>query len=91
MRWLPKSLPEGFQETLSNNVITMATGKKSAKKSKEGKSYDTALIMSRALFLLSCNQLDFSILFDYELSPIVTSMFEDSKKPRYQLRTTSSK
>ena len=35
------------------------------------------------LYLLGSNQLDFTTLFNYELAPVPTSLFEDSGEARY--------
>ena len=45
--------------------------------------YNTDLIFSRVTYLLSMNQLDFKILFNYELAPTPTSMFKDTGEARY--------
>ena len=39
--------------------------------------------MSCVLYLLGSNQLDFTTLFNYELAPVPTSLFEDSGKACY--------
>ena len=83
MNKFQESLPEGFRETLSSKVVTMAAGKRSKKKTNDVKPYNTDLIMSRVLYLVSCNQLDFATLFYYELAPVVTSLFKNSSEARY--------
>ena len=83
MKDFQASLPEGFRSTLSTQVVTMATGKKNKKKSTELKPCNTELIMSRVLYLISNDQLDFKDIFNYELAPVPTSMFEDSGEARY--------
>ena len=35
------------------------------------------------MYLLGKNQLDFNTIFNYELAPVVTSLFEDSGHARY--------
>ena len=64
----------------------MTEGKKK-KKAVDQPSFNTELIFSRVLYLLGVHQLDFSTLFDYELAPVPTSLFEDTGEARY----TSSK
>ena len=39
--------------------------------------------MSRVLYLIGNGQLDFKDIFNYELAPVPTSMFEDSGEARY--------
>ena len=83
MKKFQESLPEGFRATVSSTVVTMASSKKGNKKSNEVKPYNTELIMSRVLYLMSYGQMDLKSLFNYELAPVVTSLFEDSGEPRY--------
>ena len=83
MKKFQESLPEGFRATVSSAVVTMASSKKGKKKSNEVKPYNTELIMSRVLYLMSYGQMDLKSLFNYELAPVVTSLFEDSGEPRY--------
>ena len=85
MNEFQEKLPEGFREKMSTRVVTMAEGKKKkeANATIQVKDYNTELIMSRVLYLLGNNQLDFSTLFNYELAPVPTSLFKDSGDARY--------
>ena len=83
MRKFQESLPEGFRATVSSTVVTMASSKQGNKKSNEVKPYNAELIMSCVLYLMSYGQMDLKSLFNYELAPVVTSLFEDSGEPRY--------
>ena len=76
------SLPQGFRERLSTKDVTMAESKKTKSRLVVA-SFNTELIFSRVLYLLGNNQLDFTTLFNYELSPVPTSMVHDSGKTRY--------
>ena len=76
------SLPQGFREKLSSKVITMADSKKPKQRSVVA-PFNTELIFSRVLYIMGNNQLDFTTLFNYELSPVPTSMFHDSGDARY--------
>ena len=58
MKKFQESLPEGFRATVSSTVVTMASSKKENKKSNEVKPYNTELIMSRVLYLMSYGQMD---------------------------------
>ena len=58
MRKFQEALPEGFRETVSSKVVTMANGKKASKKLNIVKSYNTDLIMSRVLYLMGSGQLN---------------------------------
>ena len=80
------SLPEGFRDKLSSKVTTMAEGKKN-KKGAVTESFNTELIFSRVLYLLGIDQLDFTNLFNNELAPVPTALFNDIGEPRL----TSSK
>ena len=55
----------------------MTEGKKK-KKAVYQPTFNTELIFSRVIYLLGVHQLDFSTLFDYELAPVPTSLFEDT-------------
>ena len=59
-----------------------AKDKKRKKKDKEN-SYNTDLIFSRVLLLLGTNQIDFENLFDFELTAVPASLFEESGVARY--------
>ncbi|MEM7297990.1 MAG: hypothetical protein AAF391_06960, partial [Bacteroidota bacterium] len=76
------SLPEGFRETLTCEVVTMAHVQKK-KKVHTKDAFNTELIFSRVLYLLGTGQLEFNNLFDYELSPVPTSLFQDTGEPRF--------
>ena len=82
MKEFCSSLPQGFRERLSTKVITMAESKKT-KQILVVAPFNTELIFSRVLYLMGNNQLDFTTLFNYELSPVPTSMFHDSGEARY--------
>ena len=82
MNEFKQSLPLGFRNKLSSKVVTMA------QISKKGKDeivevYNTEIIFSRVIYLLSLKKLDLETLFNYELSPVVTSLVYDSGEPRY--------
>ena len=75
-------LPQGFRDKLSCKVVTMAESKKRKQRS-EVAPFNTELLFSRVMYLLGNQQLDFTTLFNYELSPVPTSMFHDSGDARY--------
>ena len=50
-------------------------------------SFNSELTFSRVLYLLGTEQLDFSELFNYELAPVLTLLFQDTGESRL----TSSK
>ena len=76
------SLPQGFRGRLATKVVAMAESKKT-KRRLVVIPFSTELIFSNVLYLLGSNQLDFTTLFNYELSPVPTSMFHDSGETRY--------
>ena len=82
MKEFCSSLPQWSRERLSNKVITMAESKKTKQISVVA-PLNTELIFSRVLYLMGDNQLDFTTLFNYELSPVLASMFHGSGKARY--------
>ena len=75
------SLPEGFRNTISNVICTMKKGKQQKKEIVE--LYNSELLFSRVMYLLSINQIEVDNLFDYKLSPIPTSLFNDDGEARY--------
>ena len=82
MKEFCSSLPQGFRERLSTKVKSMAESKKTKQISVVA-PFNTELISSRVLYLLGNSQPDFTTLFNYELSPVPTSMFYDSGEARY--------
>ena len=72
-----RSWPEGFNDSLSSKVSTMAVSKKGVKCG-SGTVYDTQLIYSRVMGLVSTRSIDLKDLFSHELSPIPTSMFNNN-------------
>lgn len=78
-----KDLPESFNATLERKVTTMATIKKGIALGPK-MLYDTELIYSRVIGLqASTREVDIKDLLSYELSPIPTSLFENSGTLRY--------
>lgn len=70
-----------FYQSLSNNVVTMAIGKRSVK-CETGIIYDTELIYSRVMGLATSRNIDLKTLFQHELAPLPTSMFDDNGNMR---------
>lgn len=80
-------LPEGFYDTISMKVETMAVMKKSIDVG-DTKVYDTNLIYSRVIGLQgSSREVSLSNVLSYELSPVPTALFDDSG----EMRTAKSK
>lgn len=63
------SWPEGFNGALSKNVTAMAVSRKGVKFG-TGTVYDTQLIYSRVMGLVSTRPIDLQDLFNYELAPL---------------------
>ena len=57
--------------------------KKRTKNLETIKTFNTDLIFSRVVYLLSMDRLDFSSLFNYELAPVPNSLFKDTGDARY--------
>ena len=87
MNQFKESLPLGFRNKLSTKVVTMAQITKTDK-DVNVEVCNTEVIFSRVIYLLSLNKLDLETLFNYELSPVVTSLVNDAGDPRYS--TTKS-
>ena len=77
-----QSRPGGFRSTLKKSVITMKESKKNRKK-KVTEVYNTEIIFSRVIYLLSAGQIEIKDLFSYELSPVPTALFKDTGEGRY--------
>ena len=75
------NLPERFHERLSSKVITISERKRT--KNLKTKTFNTYLIFSRVVYLLSKDQLDFYSFFNYELAPVPTSLFQDTRDASY--------
>ena len=76
------SLPEGFHKTISKEVKTMAEVKKGAKIN-ETMVYNTDIIFSRVMCLISADEIDIKQVWAFELSPIVPSLFNQFGEGRY--------
>lgn len=72
---------EGFNGPLTKNVVTMSVSKKGVKCG-SGTVYDTQLIYSWVMGLVSTRPIDLKELFSYELAPLPTSMFDDNGSMR---------
>ena len=77
-----KELPHGFRKAISSSVITMPDGKK-RKRGTSNETYNTDVIFSRVIYLMSIGQLEFEHLFSYELAPFPTALCHQSGDPRY--------
>lgn len=74
--------PAGFHNTISKGVKTIADGKKHIKIGSK-KLYDTTVIYSRVIGIqASSRDIDIQDVMSHELSPVPTSMFQDSGKMR---------
>ncbi|KAK1892150.1 Protein telomere ends associated [Dissostichus eleginoides] len=72
-----KTWPEGFYNTISSKVKTMATTTKSIKIG-DSKMYDLNVIYSRTIALFSSDRdVDMKDVLAYELAPVPTAMFTE--------------
>ena len=86
MKQFETGWPITFYEPLSNKLVTMSVTKKRIKLG-SADCFDTKLIYSRVMRLMSSRDVDLKDLFSHELAPVPTSMFEDSG----EMRITKSK
>ncbi|KAG0710302.1 hypothetical protein GWK47_023103 [Chionoecetes opilio] len=86
MKQFEAGWPESFHEPLSNKVVTMSINKKRIQLG-SADCFDTNLIYSRVMGLVSSRDIDLKELFSHELAPVPTSMFEDNG----DMRITKSK
>ena len=80
------ALPEGFHNTISKKVTTMATMKKHVKVGNMP-VYDTSLIYTRVIGLQASRDISMKEVLKYELSPVPPSLFQDNG----DMRITKSK
>ena len=83
-------LPTGFYSTIQKKVVTMAS-KPNRKHSNEHETYNTEMLYSRVMCLLSVNQISLDDLFKYELSSIPLSMFKATGEGRFPSNKSSLK
>ena len=69
--------PDSFNKSIPKKVVTMAVSRKHIKVGQVD-VYDTNLIYSRLLGLQHARELDLKDVLMYELSPVPTSLFENS-------------
>ena len=77
------SLPDGFQTTITKEVVTMKDATRSSTKNKSAEVYNTEIIFSRVMYLLSAGHIQIDDLFKYELAPVPTALFKDTGEGRY--------
>ena len=80
MKEFQESLPDGFYATVNKNVLTIENKKA---KAQVVNVYNTKLIYSHAMCLLRVDQISLEDLFNYELAPVLTSLFTDSVEARH--------
>ena len=56
---------------------------KSGTKNKTVEVYNTEIIFSRVMYLLSAGHIQMEVLFKYELAPIPTALFKDTGEGRH--------
>ena len=83
MKEFSEKWPEGFYDSITKRVTTMALNKRSIQVN-DVLVYDTEVIFSRIMYLLSTGNIDLKdVLGNYELSPIVTSIFDNEGNARF--------
>ena len=88
MKEFQKSFHDGFHATLPKKVTTMENKKT---KSQVVEVYNTELIYSPVMCLLSVDQISLEDLLNYELAPVPNSLFADTGKTRYPKGKSTSK
>ena len=78
-----KLLPDGFRSTIKKEVITMKESGKSGAKKNTAEVYNTDIIFSRVMYLLSADRIQLEDLFKYELAPVPTALFNNTGEGRY--------
>ena len=78
-----RSLPDGLRSTIKKEVATMRETGKSGTKNKTVEVYNTEIIFSRVMYLLSAGHIQMGDLFKYELAPVPAALFKDTGEGRY--------
>ena len=65
-------------------VVTKKDATRSSTKNKSAEVYNTEIIFSRVMYLLSAGHTQIGDLFKYELAPVPTALFKDTGESRYQ-------
>ena len=68
------SLPDGFHTTITKEVVTMKDATWSSTKNKSAEVYNTEIIFSIVMYLLSAGHIQIDDLFKYELAPVPTAL-----------------
>lgn len=58
----------------------MAKSRNKRKRGETNETYNTELIFSSAMYLLSAKQIELESIFHYELAPVPTSWFQDNSE-----------
>ena len=69
------ALPDGFNKTLSKEIVIIGQHSNSSSPSKVTAKLDTKVIMTRVIYLLN-NDVKLGNIFQFELAPIPTSLFK---------------
>ena len=77
MKACESNWPDGFYGSLKKEMVTMAVSRKQVKMGSVS-TFNTKLIFSRVLGLMTSREVDVEDILRYELAPIPTSMFEDN-------------
>ena len=78
-----RSLRDGFRSTIKKETITTTETGKSGRKNKTVEVYNTEIIFSRVMYLLSAGHIQMEDLFKYELAPVPKALFKDTGEDRY--------
>ena len=78
-----RSLPDRFRSTIKKEFVSMKETGKSGIKNKTVEVYNTEIIFSRVMYLLSAGHIQMEDLFKYELAPVPTALFKDTEEGRY--------
>ena len=82
MTSVKRSLPEGVQSKIKKEVVKMKV-RKDVKRNKVVEGYKTEVIISRVMYMYSVDEIKINDLFLYDLAPVQTALFKDTKEGTY--------
>ena len=78
------SWPGGFHSPIKNEIMTLKSSKKSVKVG-EVEIFNTEVIYSRVMCLLSIGRIELEEILKYELSPVPLSLFDSNGETRHSI------
>ena len=78
-----ESLPEVFRSAMKTLVVPIGSKNKRRSKATTEESYDAELLFTRLIYFCSIAEIESEDFFDFELSALPTSLYNETGEPRY--------